>query len=90
METICVTDLGLLQVGSHVCLLSSGGILSPLLLIFFKKIIFIWLLQVFLWHMGIQFPGPGIDPGPLCWEHGVLATGLPGKSQLPLFQLCAF
>ena len=27
----------------------------------------------------------GLNLGPLSWEHGVLATGLPGKSQkLPL------
>ena len=32
---------------------------------------------------GIQFPDQGANPGPLHWEHGVLATGPPGKS--PLF-----
>ena len=25
-------------------------------------------------------PWPGLNPGPLPWEHGVLATGPPGKS----------
>ena len=29
---------------------------------------------------GIQFPSQGSNPGPLNWEHRVLATGLPGKS----------
>ena len=24
-------------------------------------------------------PRPGIEPKPLCWEHGVLAPGQPGK-----------
>ena len=28
-------------------------------------------------------PWPGLNPGPLPWEHGVLATGPPGKSLLP-------
>ena len=26
-------------------------------------------------------PWPGMELGPLCWELGVLVTGLPGKSQ---------
>ena len=39
-----------------------------------------------LWHMGfLQHMGSsslqGLNPGPLHWEHGVLATGPPGKSQ---------
>ena len=29
---------------------------------------------------GIEFPDQGSNPGPLHWEHGVLATGPPGKS----------
>ena len=29
---------------------------------------------------GILVPRPGIEPVPLHWEHGVLATGPPGKS----------
>ena len=29
---------------------------------------------------GIQFLDHGLNPGPLCWKHGVLATGPPGKS----------
>ena len=28
---------------------------------------------------GIYFPNQGLIPGPLHWECGVLATGLPGK-----------
>ena len=31
---------------------------------------------------GIQFPDQGLNPGPLHWERGVLATGSPGKSRL--------
>ena len=42
-----------------------------------------WVLNVahsaLLVACGIQFPGLGSHPGPLHWEHGVLATG-PGKS----------
>ena len=30
---------------------------------------------------GIKFPDQGSNPGPLHWEHAVLATGPPGKSQ---------
>ena len=30
---------------------------------------------------GIQFPDQKSNPGPLHWEHGVLAPGPPGKSQ---------
>ena len=30
---------------------------------------------------GIQFPDQALNPGPLHWERGVLATGPPGKSQ---------
>ena len=26
-----------------------------------------------------SIPDQGLNPGPLHWEHGVLATGLPGK-----------
>ena len=29
---------------------------------------------------GIWFPDQGLSLGPLHWEHGVLATGPPGKS----------
>ena len=28
----------------------------------------------------VQFPDWGLNPGPMNWEHGVLATGPPGKS----------
>lgn len=30
---------------------------------------------------GTQFPDQGSNPGPLCWEGGVLATGPQRKSQ---------
>ena len=29
---------------------------------------------------GVQFPDQGLNPGPLLWEHGVLAAGPPGGS----------
>ena len=29
---------------------------------------------------GVQFPDQGSNLSPLHWEHGVLTTGLPGKS----------
>ena len=37
------------------------------------------LLSCGLWDL---VPWPGIEPGPLHWECGILATGLPGKSHL--------
>ena len=43
-----------------------------------------WNLQSLLQHagsLGIYFPYQGLNPGPLHWEHGVLATEPPGKSQ---------
>ena len=39
---------------------------------------------------GIWFPGQGLVPGPLHWEHGVLATGPPGKSQVFFLFVCLF
>ena len=33
----------------------------------------------------IQFPGQGSNPGPLHWEHGVLASGPPGSPYRLLF-----
>ena len=35
---------------------------------------------------GIQFPHRELNPGPLHWEHGVLATGPPGKSLIQLLK----
>ena len=32
---------------------------------------------------GIQFPDQGLNLGPLRWEHGILATGPPGKTHQP-------
>ena len=63
---------------------------TPPLLFFYlliKKILFlfIWLLWAFVAAYGIQFPNQGSNPGSLHWEHGVLATGPPGKSLLFLF-----
>ena len=35
---------------------------------------------------GIQFLDQKLNPGPLLWEPGVLATGSPGKSPLLVFE----
>ena len=48
---------------------------------FKKKYLFLWLSQVLVAACGIQFPDQGLNPSPLHWELGVLATGPPGKSQ---------
>ena len=34
---------------------------------------------------GVQFPDQGSNPGPLYWEHRVLATGSPGRSVVAAF-----
>ena len=47
---------------------------------FKKKYLFLWLSQVLVAACGIQFPDQGLNPSPLHWELGVLATGPPGKS----------
>ena len=36
---------------------------------------------------GVWFPEQGLNPGPLPWEHGVLATGPPAKSLLSFKKL---
>ena len=41
--------------------------------------------EVLVAACGIQFPDQGWNPGPLHWEHGVLATGPPEKSQSSIF-----
>ena len=35
---------------------------------------------------GLQFPDQGLNLGPLDWEHRVLTTAPPGKSQTFLFK----
>ena len=46
--------------------------------LFAFKYLFIWLHGVLV----AACPCPGNEPGPLHWEHRVLATGPSGKSQL--------
>ena len=55
--------------------------------IFYRVVLLIWLPQVlavacklFGCSMWDLVPWPGIEPRPLHWENGVLATGSPGKS----------
>ena len=43
--------------------------------------LFIWLFLALAAACGIKFPNQGLNPGPLHWEHRVLAAGPPGKSQ---------
>ena len=65
-----------------------GYLAVPWSINFFKKQIFIylaapglscsiWTLSCGMWDLVLR---PGIKPGPLHWECGVLATGPPGKS----------
>ena len=49
--------------------------------------LFIWLCQVLVAACGISFPYQGLNPGPLNWELGMLATGLPGKPRWAVFVL---
>ena len=53
--------------------------------------IFIYLLgcpYVLAAPWGFLFPDQGSYLGPLQWEHGVLATGPPGKSSINIFNVC--
>ena len=44
-----------------------------------------------MWHAGSYFPNQGWNPCFLQWKHGVLTTGLPGKSQCsPFFFFLTF
>ena len=52
---------------------------------FFAGLFLIWLCQVLVVAYGSQFPDQGSNPGPLHWEHGVSATGPPGKSLMEDF-----
>ena len=52
--------------------------------------IFIAALGSLVAACGIWFPDQGPNLGPLPWEHGVLATGPPGKSLRPLFLISLF
>ena len=54
------------------CLLSALSFLSFYLII--------WLCWVLRVACAINFPDQGSNPGPLHWEHGVLATRPPRKS----------
>ena len=42
--------------------------------------VFLWLCQVLVVACRIYFPKQGLNPGPLHWEGGIVATGPPGKS----------
>ena len=43
--------------------------------------LFIWLFLALAAACEIKFPDQGLNPGPLHWEHRVLASGSPGKAQ---------
>jgi len=46
-----------------------------------KLFIYLAALGLQLWHVGCRSPDEASSLGPLHWEHGVLATGLPEKTQ---------
>ena len=69
----------------------SIGVLWLLKLIWFYSLfflnLFIWLhwvlvaaCELLVAAYDIKFPDQGLNPGPMLWEHRVLATGPPGKS----------
>ena len=58
---------------------------DPLCLFFRNVYLLIWLSQVLVAACGIKFLDQGLNPGRLHWEHGVLATGPPGKSPSIMF-----
>lgn len=53
---------------------------KKILFFFFFNYLFIWLCGALVGACGIQFPDQGSNWGPMHWEHGVVATGLPQKS----------
>ena len=59
---------------------------------FFKHFfcLFIWLCEILVAAWGIQFPDQGLNPGPLHWEHRVLATGPPEKSLIFFLKYSVF
>ena len=46
------------------------------------KAFFVFIFCCTAQHVGSYFPNQGLNLQPLCWKHGVLTTGLPGKSPL--------
>ena len=54
---------------------ASAGIFEAWWFLPFFFFFFFWLC-----HLGTLFPNQGSNPCPLHWKHGVLTTGLPGKS----------
>ena len=48
--------------------------------------LFIWLFLALAAACGIKFPDQGLNPGPLHWEHRVLAAGPPGMSLNPFLK----
>ena len=61
-----------------------------LLSFFFFKHVYLFVLvvvcSIFSWDTWDLVPWPGIKPGPLQWEHSVLATGLPGEPLASFFE----
>ena len=67
-----------------------SSLLTCCLISLFLKILIdglIWLYWVLVAACAIWFPYQGWNPRPLHWEHGVLATGPPGKSFLDFLRL---
>ena len=61
------------------CVWNIEFLLLPNIFHFLNIHLFIWLHWVLVVAYGIQFPNQGLNPGPLPWHCGVLATGPPGK-----------
>ena len=65
-----------------------GSCLFSCFFFFFNIYLFYLFICLFLAlaaACGIKFPDQGLNPGPLHWEHRVLATGPPGKSLFSCF-----
>ena len=82
---VCVDSFLLLPLGLCHCLFKMGtcclGFLSFVHSYFFFNFFFFLAAQ----HVESQFPAWGSNPYLLLWQHGVLTTGLPGKSLFHLF-----
>ena len=69
--------------GSHQ--LTKQTAFLPFLKNIYLSYLFIWLFLALAAAYRIKFPDQGLNPGPLHWEHRVLAAGSPGKALGPIF-----
>lgn len=77
-----VTEMIIISKYSFPTLYSSTVSLTVL---FVFKYLYLALPESQVWHVGLLAAGYGTKLGPLHWEHGVSATGPPGKAHTNSF-----